>query len=149
LPYINALIGIARDIRADIPVAGEYLFEHTTREFRKLIPSAASAIIVLNVGMRRLNLSGVRTLIRQDTELPLIGMTVGPTVYWSRTTWNQKRKEVWNIKQQIETRFLKAGFAATLTLVGDGADGHFGIEAAVNTVDWQAILADDTTTQTQ
>jgi len=130
--YYAATINWVRQGNPDIRVFGEAYYgyqgnnnpdgSYNETEFTVRVPENASGVVVINFGRRGIRPDGVRNLLRQYTNVPLVALVVGERPYYLTRNLNNKTKEEnRQIITSIEERFRRAGFG-TATLAGDGSN---------------------------
>lgn len=124
--YVTQVSAIARQAVPDIPIIQDAYFMRGKLEPPNMV-GFSSAILSSNTGYYGARPEGIADMIRDHTgreEIPLLGMIIGPVPYYEshyKSRTNLKTEgEIWETKQQIESRFSRAGWGIIL-LVGDGA----------------------------
>lgn len=139
-PWYNFVISNVRKYNNSIPVIGEAYIGETavtperTRTVCYNIPENASGVMVNGLGFNGVAVeTALVGVFKECSNYDRLALIVGDKPYYNTLHNTGKTIEQnYNIKKQLEQRFLKAGCTGTITLHGDGSNGVHGANAYDN-----------------
>ena len=138
--YTDYLARCARDANPKIELWGEGYYGQTadthgdTRRLTYITPEYVDGCILTGVGYASTNVQGVMAgLFRGVRNLPRMAVVLGEKPYYvTRFPNGLGFERNLEIKQRIESRFLRQGCCGTITLHGDGSNGVYRKEHTDN-----------------
>lgn len=132
--YNNYVHHTLRKANPNIYIMGEIYYGMTAINHPKIdwfsnIPTNCSGIMLKNFGYKGFNLENIIKITRKKyntNDLPIMGVVVGDKPYYAtRRKNNLDFEKNFQIKVQLEKRFMKSKIIGTITMHDDGSNGIY------------------------
>jgi hypothetical protein len=132
--YNNYVHHTLRKANPNMYIMGEIYYGMTAINHPKIdwfsnIPTNCSGIMLKNFGYKGFNLENIIKITRKKyntNDLPIMGVVVGDKPYYAtRRKNNLNFEKNFQIKVQLEKRFMKSKIIGTITMHDDGSNGIY------------------------